>query len=230
MAPILASRENAASPGVVGISADEPVVGCCRRILERPFRPAEIEPALAAFQVIGGPSQLRRAYRLIVVAASKMPVSLRAALAVAAPGSQRAAPKDLITHQHGRGYASHARSPHPHAAASRLLQLPLVLGLSRGHLLGKGVVGRFAMVALVVIIGTLAVGLVRPAVSLPVHPPDVHSGTPHRAAGSVSLADTATLLGAAPPGLGLSARGRVTTDSGIHPAHVELEPPEHPPR
>lgn len=86
------------------------------------------------------------------------------------------------------------------------------------------------MIALALIIGTLAFGLARPAVGLPVHPPDVHSGTPHRAAGSVSLADTATLLGAALPGLSLPARGRVAIDDGIHPAHVELEPPDHPPR
>jgi hypothetical protein len=83
-------------------------------------------------------------------------------------------------------------------------------------------------ICLAVIIGLLAVGLARPTLAAPLHPPDIHSGTPHRAAGSAMESAEPFLIGPTP--LVMPGRGRVTPDHGPHPGSVTVAPPDHPPR
>ena len=83
-------------------------------------------------------------------------------------------------------------------------------------------------ICLAVIIGLLAAGLARPTLATPLHPPDIHSGTPHRAAGSSMESAEPFLIGPTP--LVMPERGRVTLDHGSHPGSVTVAPPDHPPR
>ena len=83
---------------------------------------------------------------------------------------------------------------------------------------------------LVFLVGVVTLGVAPVTCKAPMHPPDVHSGIPHRAPGAPCSADTATVFAALPPPVGLLTSGRVGMDATIQPTRVEIEPPFHPPR